>query len=120
MDWAAILWICLVWVDISYANMSVDAFCVKFTGKNYSIWEFQFKMFLKGKVLWSHIDGSSNAPEDAKDFGVWETRDARIISWILGSMEAHMVNNLRSFTTAKEMWDYLKRIYYQDNNARRF
>ncbi|XP_038979372.1 uncharacterized protein LOC113461231 [Phoenix dactylifera] len=31
-----------------------------------------------------------------------------------------MVNNLRSFSTAKEMWDYLKRIYNQDNNARRF
>ncbi|KAL5843291.1 hypothetical protein ACOSQ3_009258 [Xanthoceras sorbifolium] len=31
-----------------------------------------------------------------------------------------MVNNLRSFTTAKQMWEYLKRIYNQDNNARRF
>lgn len=31
-----------------------------------------------------------------------------------------MVNNLRAFTTAKEMWEYLKLIYYQDNNARRF
>ncbi|XP_022866906.1 uncharacterized protein LOC111386677 [Olea europaea var. sylvestris] len=31
-----------------------------------------------------------------------------------------MVNNLRSFTTAKEMWDYLRRIYYQDNSARKF
>ena len=31
-----------------------------------------------------------------------------------------MVNNLRSFSTAKEMWDYLQRIYHQDNTARRF
>ncbi|CAL9094142.1 unnamed protein product [Musa textilis] len=31
-----------------------------------------------------------------------------------------MVNNLRSFGTAKEIWDYLKRIYYQDNSARQF
>ncbi|CAL9086337.1 unnamed protein product [Musa textilis] len=31
-----------------------------------------------------------------------------------------MVNNLRSIGTAKEMWDYLKRINHQDNSARRF
>ncbi|KAG6489099.1 hypothetical protein ZIOFF_050357 [Zingiber officinale] len=28
--------------------------------------------------------------------------------------------DLRPFGIAKEMWDYLKRIYYQDNTARRF
>ncbi|KAJ0082875.1 hypothetical protein Patl1_11567 [Pistacia atlantica] len=31
-----------------------------------------------------------------------------------------MVNNLRGFTTVKGMWDYLRRIYYQDNSARKF
>ena len=34
--------------------------------------------------------------------------------------EPHMVNNLRSFSTANEMWEYLGRIYNQDNNAHRF
>lgn len=49
-------------------------------------------MFLKGKELCGHINCSSKAPEDAKDLSVWETKDARIISWILGSKEAHMLN----------------------------
>jgi hypothetical protein len=31
-----------------------------------------------------------------------------------------MVNNLSSFGLASEMWDYLKRIYHQDNTARHF
>jgi hypothetical protein len=31
-----------------------------------------------------------------------------------------MVNNLRGFTTVKMMWDYLWRIYYQDNFAQKF
>jgi len=31
-----------------------------------------------------------------------------------------MINNLRSFSTTKEMWNYLKRIYNQDNAAKRF
>lgn len=34
------------------------------------------------------------------------------MSWLLGSIEPYMVNNLRSFTTTKEMWDYLRRVYY--------
>lgn len=67
-----------------------------------------------------HIDGFSKALEDANDFSVWETKDARIVSWILGSMDVDMVNNLHSFTSAKEIWEYLKWIYYQDNNAKRF
>ncbi|XP_042462987.1 protein GLUTELIN PRECURSOR ACCUMULATION 3-like isoform X2 [Zingiber officinale] len=101
-------------------RIPTETLTIKFTGKNYATWEFQFWMFLKGKELWGHIDGSLMAPENAKDLGQWETKDARIISWLLGSIEAHMVNNLRPFNTAKEMWDYLKRIYHQDNTARRF
>ncbi|KAG6470074.1 hypothetical protein ZIOFF_071126 [Zingiber officinale] len=106
--------------EIFSGRIPTETLAIKFTGKNYATWEFQFRMFLKGKELWGHIDGSLMAPENAKDLGQWETKDARIISWLLGSIEAHMVNNLRPFNTTKEMWDYLKRIYHQDNIARRF
>ncbi|KAG6529275.1 hypothetical protein ZIOFF_011472 [Zingiber officinale] len=108
-----------LWFNFS-GRMPTETLAIKFTGKNYATWEFQFWMFLKGKELWGHIDGSLMAPENAKDLGQWETKDARIISWLLGSIEAHMVNNLGPFNTAKEIWDYLKRIYHQDNTARRF
>ncbi|KAJ0042058.1 hypothetical protein Pint_19025 [Pistacia integerrima] len=77
-------------------------------------------MFVKGKELWGHLDGSSKAPTDPKELSLWESRDARIASWLLSSVEPHMVNNLRGFTTVKAMWDYLRRIYYQDNSARKF
>ncbi|KAI4357278.1 hypothetical protein L6164_001238 [Bauhinia variegata] len=92
-------------------KIPTETLAIKFTGKNYEAWKFQFKMLLKGKDLWSDIDGSSRQ---------WETKDAQFISWILGSIEAHVMNNLRSFGTAKKKWDYLKLIYYQDNTARRF
>jgi hypothetical protein len=100
--------------------MSTETLSIKFTGKNYAAWEFQFRMFLKGKELWRHIDRTSPAPANDAEFSQWETKDARIISWILASIEGHMVNNLRSFGTTREMWDYLKRIYHQDNTARCF
>lgn len=37
-------------------------FFVRFTSKNDSIWEFQFKNHVKGKGLWSHLDDTSKAP----------------------------------------------------------
>jgi hypothetical protein len=40
--------------------------------------------------------------------------------WILGTVDPQMINNLRSFSMAQEMWNYLKRIYNQDNAAKRF
>ena len=105
----------------SFFRMSMEnSLAIKFTGKNYATWEFQFRIFLKGKKLWSDIDGFSTAPENEKELTKWVANDARIISWILASFEAHMVNNLRSFNTAKDMWDYLKRIYHQDNTVKRF
>ncbi|KAG6776753.1 hypothetical protein POTOM_016541 [Populus tomentosa] len=44
----------------------VNSFHIRFTGKNYSVWKFQFKLFVKGKELWGHIDGSTPAPQEHK------------------------------------------------------
>ena len=34
-------------------------------------------------------------------------------------MDTLIFLNLRPYTTAKSMWEYLKKVYYQDNTARR-
>lgn len=107
--------------DSFVGKLPTETLGLKFTGNNYASWEFQFRMFLKGKDLWGHVDGTSaRHATDAKEQTQWERFDAQIISWILASIESHMVNSLRSFGTAKQMWDHLKRIYHQDNTARRF
>lgn len=108
------------WFAIAVHVMATENFCVRFTGKNYAAWEFQFKMFVKGKGLWGHVDGTSTAPADNAALTAWQTKDAQIITWILASVDPQMINNLRSFSTAKDMWDYLKRVYNQDNAAKRF
>ncbi|XP_041007366.1 uncharacterized protein LOC121251993 [Juglans microcarpa x Juglans regia] len=97
---------------------------VKFTGKNYSIWAFQFEFFLMGKDLWGHIDGTdvaqtSNADKskDVESSPSWDVLDARIMYWLLGSMESHIFTNLRHHRSAQSMWTYLKKVYHQDNDA---
>ncbi|RVW79104.1 Retrovirus-related Pol polyprotein from transposon RE1 [Vitis vinifera] len=101
--------------------------CVKFTGTNYSTWAFQFELFLKGKDLWGHIDGTDvekpSTFDKSQDVGTshsWAVLDARIMSWLLGSVEPHIVTHLRPHRSAQSMWAYLKKVYHQDNDARRF
>ncbi|RVW92020.1 Retrovirus-related Pol polyprotein from transposon RE1 [Vitis vinifera] len=54
------------------------------------------------------------------DFSSWAVLDARIMSWLLGSVEPHIVTHLRPHRSAQSMWAYLKKVYHQDNDARRF
>ncbi|XP_068666357.1 uncharacterized protein [Aristolochia californica] len=93
---------------------------IQFTGKNYSAWEFQFQLFVMGKDLWGHIDGSYPAPRDAKALSKWTTMDARVMTWILASIEPHLVLNLRPYKTTTDMWNYLHKVYHQTSTARRF
>ncbi|RVW39609.1 hypothetical protein CK203_090609 [Vitis vinifera] len=101
--------------------------CVKFTGTNYSTWAFQFELFLKGKDFWGHIDGTDvekpstfDKSQDVGSFPSWVVLDARIMPWLLSSVEPHIVTHLRPHRSAQSMWAYLKKVYHQDNDARRF
>ena len=98
----------------------LESFPIRFTGKNYSAWEFQFKLFVKGKELWGHIDGSVPAPQGAEALSKWEIHDARVMTWLLSSVESHLVLNLRPYKTDAAMWTYLNTVYNQDNSAKRF
>eukprot|EP00268_Persea_americana_P035601 TRINITY_DN3509_c3_g1_i2.p1 TRINITY_DN3509_c3_g1~~TRINITY_DN3509_c3_g1_i2.p1 ORF type:complete len:359 (+),score=43.10 TRINITY_DN3509_c3_g1_i2:418-1494(+) len=94
---------------------------VKFDGTNYTSWAFQFQIYLEGKELWAHIDGSDPKPEtDDKKILAWKTKDAKIKTWLLGSVEPHFILNLRPCQAARDMWDYLKKIYQQSSAARQF
>ncbi|XP_058083956.1 universal stress protein A-like protein isoform X1 [Magnolia sinica] len=73
-----------------------------------------------GKELWGHVDGSDPAPTDPKTLVQWKVKDARVMTWILGSIDPLLTLNLRSHKTAKSMWEYLKKVYHHDHSARRF
>ena len=91
---------------------------VRFTGKNYSVWEFQFHLFVMGKELWGHIHGNDPAPTEVSKLAQWQVKDARVMTWILGSVDQLLVPNLRPYKTAKSMWEYLKKVYSQDSTAK--
>lgn len=100
-----------------------DVLFVRLNGKNYSAWAFQFQIFVKGKDLWGHVDSTNSAPDKAtkkEEYAKWEVKDAQVMAWIIGSVDPTIVLNLRPFNTAAKMWTYLKKIYSQNNTARRF
>ncbi|XP_038982157.1 uncharacterized protein LOC120110650 [Phoenix dactylifera] len=99
-----------------------EAVCINFTRRNYSTWEFQFQTLLQGKKLWGYIDGSIKLPAETEveKRAEWIATDPGIRSWILKSVDSHIVLSLRSYSTAKQMWDYLKLVFNHDNNARRY
>ena len=94
---------------------------VRFNGKNYTSWAFQFQLYLEGKELWGFVDGSTKIPdEDEKRILSWKTKDAKIKSWVLSSVEPNFILHLRPCKTAKEMWEHLKKVYYQNHAGKQF
>lgn len=98
----------------------LDSFLIRLNGKNYSAWEFQFQLFVKGKELWGHLDGSDPAPTDVDALSKWEIKDARVMTWILSSVELQLILNLRPYKSTADIWAYLGKVYKQNNTARRF
>jgi len=100
-----------------------DALFVHLKGKNYSTWAFQIEIFVKGKELWDHVDGTDPTPNKTthkEAHAKWEAKDAHIMAWIIGSVDPNIVLKLRPFTTTAKMWEYLEKYYSQNNGARRF
>lgn len=95
-------------------------FAIIFTGKNYLVGEFHFQLYVKRKDLCGRIDGMTKRPTDKIDLAKWKTQDVPIMSWIVSSVEPHIVLNIRWYKIVAEVWEYLKRIYNQDIITRRF
>ncbi|KAF8409806.1 hypothetical protein HHK36_005885 [Tetracentron sinense] len=54
-----------------------------------------------GQELWGHIDGSDPARTEIPKLAQWTVKDARVMSWILGSVDPQIFLNLRPYKTAK-------------------
>ena len=87
------------------STSNVDVVGVRFTSKNYSTWEFQFRIFVMGKELCGHIDGSDPALTEPTTLAQWQVKDARVMTWILASVDQLIVFNLRPHKIAKDMWE---------------
>ncbi|CAN0906230.1 hypothetical protein LINGRAHAP2_LOCUS24128 [Linum grandiflorum] len=83
---------------------SHDSVAIRFNGSNYSIWAYAFKVFVQGKSLLGYLDGTKKEPVETatnlSDIETWQTNNARVLSWLIGSVETAIALTFRSFDTA--------------------
>ena len=102
-----------------------DVIPVKFNGQNYMAWSFHLKNFVEGQGLFGYLDGTVTKPPtpsstDSKAIATWSEENAKVITWILNSIDSSLAMALQAYATAAEMWAHLKKIYHQTNKAQKF
>ncbi|XXG51957.1 hypothetical protein AAC387_Pa03g0404 [Persea americana] len=116
----------------------VDVIPVKLNGTNYMNWSFHLKNFVEGKGLLGYLDGTTQKPTtildttakdgastasktvDEKAVATWNQNNAKVVTWILNSVDPSLSLSLQAFTKASDMWNHMKKLYHQTNKARRF
>lgn len=76
---------------------------VRFDGKNYFLWEFNLRVYIKGRDLLGMIDGTDLQPTESTKLKQWTVNDGKIMSWILNSVEPQIAINLHPYETARHM-----------------
>ncbi|CAN1245557.1 Retrovirus-related Pol polyprotein from transposon RE1 [Linum grandiflorum] len=101
-----------------------DSIAACFDGKNYALWEHQFRVHVQGKALLSYLTGEAAIPDPpaaaADSTSTWQTNNAKVVSWILGSVTPHISLSLCCFIYAADIWKHLKQTYAQVNTSRQF
>ena len=102
--------------DSSYllpsAMEKYDVIPIKFNEQNYMSWSFHLKNFVEGQGLFGYLDGSITKPQptsttDSKNLATWSKENARVITWILNSIDPSLVVALHAYTAATDMWAHL-------------
>ncbi|CAL1377985.1 unnamed protein product [Linum trigynum] len=100
-----------------------DVVTVLFNGKNFALWEFQFRLHMQGRRLFSFLDGTAlppdtdAAPKVRKD---WAANNAAVMSSLLGSMEPGIALSLRGLPTAAAIWKHLADLYSKASASRKY
>ena len=102
-----------------------DVIPVKFNGNNYMAWSFHLKNFVEGQGLFGYLNASITKPTatsstNTNALSAWSKDSAKVITWILNSIDPSLAIALQAYTIATDMWAHLKNVYHQTNKARKF
>ncbi|CAL1409862.1 unnamed protein product [Linum trigynum] len=104
--------------------MESDHINTRLNSKNFALWEFQFRTFIKGQGFFGFLDGSATKPAvppaTDQELAKWMQSDAKVRSWILKSVDPSIVLGLRLLPTSADEWQSLKATYSSTSVARQF
>ncbi|CAH9065527.1 unnamed protein product [Cuscuta epithymum] len=104
----------------------ISSISVRLNGANYSYWSRVMKIFITGQGLWGHVTGSIVTPSDkesktyATDFAKWERENGKFLTWFHNSSESSIGMNFSKYETTKDVWEYLKNMYFESNFAKEY
>ncbi|CAL1367505.1 unnamed protein product [Linum trigynum] len=104
-------------------DQAKDLVSSRLNGRNFPLWEFQFRVFVEGKRLFPYLDGSAKKPlasADDKEQADWAANNAQVISWLSAAVEPNIALGLRSFATAHEMWTHIFALHSQQSASCQF
>ncbi|CAI0429968.1 unnamed protein product [Linum tenue] len=109
---------------VSEPSMDSDGVSVRLNSKNFALWEFQFQIFVQGKGLAGILDGTDKKPSvppaTAAELALWVQNNAKVMTWLLNSVDSSIVLGLRLLPDAHSMWKHLATTYSTTNTARQF
>ena len=87
---------------------------------NYLPWSRAVSLALGGRSRIEFIDKSNAAPDvNSPQYKSWFANDQMVQSWLLNVMEAHIAEIFSYFESAADLWDAVKEMYGNQNNAAR-
>ncbi|KAF3772741.1 hypothetical protein EJ110_NYTH57106 [Nymphaea thermarum] len=89
---------------------------VKLDGHNYELWSRSFMLSVKGHQK-KHIIEEDEPINKTGKYITWEEDDSMVMSWMMNSVQPQIASTIAYYTTAKEMWDFLRQTYSQDKNV---
>ncbi|KAF3776077.1 hypothetical protein EJ110_NYTH49167 [Nymphaea thermarum] len=89
---------------------------VKLDGHNYELWSRSFMLSVKGHRK-KHIIEEDEPINKTGKYITLEEDDSMVMSWMMNSVQPQIASTITYYTTAKEMWDFLRQTYSQDKNV---
>ena len=90
---------------------------------NYSAWERAKVLALNSKNKLGFVNGSIKAPSEETDpegYATWSRCNDMVHSWIVNTLNPEIVDSLIYYSTAHEVWVYLRERFSQSNAPRIF
>ncbi|CAL8151235.1 unnamed protein product [Prunus armeniaca] len=84
---------------------------------NYDIWSqlMEIQIATRGKL--GYLTGSIAMPaESAPTFDAWTTENVRVKGWLIDSMSPELMSRFIRLSTAKEIWDAVKKVFYDGSD----
>ncbi|KAL2486777.1 Retrotransposon gag protein [Abeliophyllum distichum] len=96
----------------SFESSPIQITPYKLNGKNFLQWSRSIQMIIRGRGKIGFFDGSIKRPDSTDpSYTTWDTQNALVMSWLIGSMEERIGALYLVHTIAKIIWDKVKLAY---------